>query len=51
MNFSLKNRLTDKELVLFPDDTLLDKVGRAVCEAGCLPRKELFEAWEVEKVI
>jgi len=49
MNFSLKNRLTDKELVLFPDDTLLDKVGRAVCEAGCLPRKELFEAWEVAR--
>ena len=49
MNFSLKNRLTDKELVLFPDDTLLDKVGRAVCAAGCLPRKELFEAWEVAR--
>ena len=49
MNFSSKNRLTDKELLLFPDDTLLDKVGRAVCAAGCLPRKELFEAWEVAR--
>ena len=46
---SSKNRLTDKELLLFPDDTLLDKVGRAVCAAGCLPRKELFEAWEVAR--
>jgi SAM-dependent methyltransferase len=49
MNFSSKNRLTDKEKVLFPGDTLLDKVGRAVCDAGCLPRKELFEAWEVAR--
>lgn len=49
MNYSSKNRLTDKELVLFPKDTLFDRVGRAVCEAGCLPRKELFEAWEVAR--
>jgi SAM-dependent methyltransferase len=49
MNFSSKNRLTDKEKILFPGETLLDKVGRAVCEAGCLPRKELFEAWEVAR--
>ena len=51
MNLSSKNRLTDKETFLFPGDTLLDKVGRAVCEAGCLPRKELFEAWEVARRI
>ena len=49
MNVSSKNRLTDKELVLFPGDTLFDKIGRAVCAAGCLPRKELFEAWEVAR--
>lgn len=24
-------------------------MARAVCEAGCLPRKELFEAWEVAR--
>jgi SAM-dependent methyltransferase len=46
---SSKNRLTEKELVLFPGETLFDKVGRAVCRAGCLPRKELFEAWEVAR--
>ncbi len=46
---SSKNRLTEKELVLFPGETLFDKVGRAVCQAGCLPRKELFEAWEVAR--
>ncbi len=51
MNLSSKNRLTDKESFLFPGDNLLDKVGRAVCKAGCLPRKELFEAWEVARRI
>jgi len=49
MDRSSKNRLTEKELILFPGDTLFDKVGRAVCQAGCLPRKELFEAWEVAR--
>jgi SAM-dependent methyltransferase len=49
MNRSSKNRLTEKELVLFPGDTLFDKVARTVCQAGCLPRKELFEAWEVTR--
>ena len=24
-------------------------MARAVCEAGCLPRKELFESWEVAR--
>jgi SAM-dependent methyltransferase len=49
MNRSSKNRLTEKELFLFPKETLFDKLGRAICQAGCLPRKELFEAWEVAR--
>ena len=49
MKRSSKNRLTEKEMVLFPGDSLFDKVGRAVCQAGCLPRKELYEAWEVAR--
>ena len=49
MNRSTKNRLTDKERFLFPEDTLRDKIGRAVCQAGCLPRKEFFESWEVAR--
>ena len=49
MNRSSKNRLTEKEQFLFPSDTLFDKIARAVCRAGCLPRKELFEAWEVAR--
>ena len=28
---------------------MFDRLGRAVCEAGCLPRKELYEAWEVAR--
>ncbi len=47
MKRSSKNRLTVKEQFLFPSDTLFDKISRTVCQAGCLPRKELFEAWEV----
>ena len=46
---SSRGRLTDRDLGRFPGDTLLDRVGRAVCHAGCLPRKELFEAWETAR--
>lgn len=35
----------------FPGDTLFARIARAACEAGCLPRKELFEAWESAKRI
>jgi hypothetical protein len=28
---------------------MFDKLGRVVCHAGCLPRKELYEAWEVAR--
>jgi len=44
-----KERLTAFDLGRFPNETLLDRVGRATCRAGCLPRKELFEAWEVAR--
>ena len=46
---SSRGRLTDKDLGRFPGDTLFDRLARAVCHAGCLPRKELFEAWEVAR--
>ncbi len=36
---------------IFPGDNLFDKIARAVCRAGTLPRKELHEAWEVAKRI
>lgn len=44
-----KGRLTTYDLDRFPGTTLFDRVGRAVCAAGCVPRKELFEAWEVAR--
>jgi hypothetical protein len=46
---SSKGRLTDYDLARFPDDTLFHRLARAVCRAGCLPRKELFEAWETAR--
>jgi hypothetical protein len=46
---SSRGRLTDYDLGRFPDDTLFHRVARAVCHAGCLPRKELFEAWETAR--
>jgi hypothetical protein len=44
-----RGRLTRHDLERFPDDTLFDRLARTVCEAGCLPRKELYEAWEVAR--
>lgn len=44
-----KGRLTTRDLGRFPGGSLFDRVARAVCEAGCLPRKELYEAWEVAR--
>ena len=51
MGFSLasRNRLTNYDLGRFPGDTLLDHVARAACRAACLPRKELYEAWETAR--
>ena len=51
MTFSTSStgRLTDRDLGRFPGETLFDRVARAVCHAGCLPRKELYEAWEVSR--
>lgn len=44
-----KARLTDKDLGRFPGDSLFDRIARTVIAAGCLPRKELYEAWEVAR--
>jgi hypothetical protein len=44
-----RGRLTEKDLDRFAGHTLFAKVGRALCHAGCLPRKELYEAWEVAR--
>jgi hypothetical protein len=44
-----RSRLGRRDLPRFAGSTLLDHVGRAVAEAECLPRKELYEAWEVAR--
>jgi hypothetical protein len=44
---SSRGRLTTRDLDRFPDATLFHRLARAVCRAGCLPRKELYEAWEM----
>lgn len=49
MKKSSKNRLTPCQQALFPGDSLFDRIARAVCRAGTLPRKELHEAWEVAR--
>jgi hypothetical protein len=42
-------RLTEHDLGRFPGGSLFDRIGRALCVARCLPRKELYEAWEVAR--
>ena len=51
MTFSpgARSRLTAHDLPRFPRDTLFDRIGRVVCRVGRLPRKELYEAWEVAR--
>jgi hypothetical protein len=41
--------LTRRDLDRFEGEGLFARVARAVCEAECLPRKELFESWEVAR--
>ena len=48
-DLSSRSRLKAQDLPRFPEDTLFHRVARVVCEASCLPRKELFEAWEVAR--
>lgn len=46
---SSRGRLTDRDIDRFPDNTLFHRIAREVCHAGCLPRKELYEAWEMAR--
>ena len=38
-----KNRLMPGSARHFPETSLFGRFARAICEAACLPRKELFE--------
>jgi hypothetical protein len=44
-----RSKLTSRDLPRFPEATLFHRVARVVCRAECLPRKELFESWEVAR--
>lgn len=46
---SSRVRLKPTTVHHFSGDTLFDRVARVVCEANCLPRKELYESWEVAR--
>ena len=46
---SSRARLTDRDLDRFPGNTLFHRLAHATCHAGCLPRKELYEAWEMAR--
>jgi len=49
MDRSSRNCLNRRHLDRFSGDSLFDRIARSVCAAGCLPRKELYEAWEVAR--
>ncbi len=44
-----RSRLTALDLPRFSENTLFHRIARQVCLAECLPRKELYEAWEVAR--
>jgi hypothetical protein len=44
-----RDRLTGHDLGRFEGSTLFDHLGRVVCGVGKLPRKELYEAWELAR--
>ncbi len=44
-----RSLLTRRDLPRFPGESLFARVARAACEAACLPRKELYESWEVAR--
>jgi len=46
---SSKSRLTPKQASEFAGGSLFENIARAVCQAGVLPAKELYEAWEVAR--
>lgn len=46
---SSRVKLTPRAARHFAGDTLFDRIGRTVCAADCLPRKELYESWELAR--
>jgi Protein of unknown function (DUF3293)/Methyltransferase domain len=48
-NPASRSLLSPRDLPRFEGETLFCRIARAACEAACLPRKELFESWEVAR--
>jgi len=46
---SSRVKLTPRAIKHFTGETLFDRIARTVCEADCLPRKELYESWELAR--
>lgn len=46
---SSRSRLGWRDVGRFPGSSLFDRVARSVCAADVLPRKELYESWEVAR--
>jgi len=44
-----RRRLGVRDLPRFTDGTLMHRVARTLCRADCIPRKELYESWEVAR--
>jgi hypothetical protein len=44
-----RSRLSPHDLPRFAGTSLFDSVARTLCDANCVPRKELYEAWEVAR--
>jgi hypothetical protein len=42
-------RLSPRAAARFPEPTLQHHVARVICQTHCLPRKELYESWEVAR--
>lgn len=51
MHFDRGSRslLSPRDLERFSGPSLFDSIAREVCAAHCLPRKELYESWEVAR--
>jgi hypothetical protein len=48
-NRASRKVLNEHHLARFEGETLFARLGRMLCRAECLPRKELYEAWEVAR--
>lgn len=46
---SSRSRLSPRDLERFSGSSLFDAIAREACVAECLPRKELYESWEVAR--